>query len=517
MADLPRSPVKRSYSRYENERDERETRDEREPREDRDDRDGSSRHKRRRTSDDDASPPEIEYRILCPVAKIGSVIGKGGSIIKSLREETRAKIKVEDVIHGADERIVYITSATHKDREGRDSRHGDDDRYDMLCPAQDALFRIFACITECDDRDSGSRRENDDAHVTVRLLVSDGQVGCLIGKGGRIIEQMRKDIAAQIRVLSKANLPPCAFPNDELVQLSGTPALVKEALYAVSTKLFENPVRERSHRPSGMSQGAWYPSGGLHSFHAPGSVYGGMGQYGRSSSFPLRSSRSDGPLEEEFMVCVLCPNEKIGSVIGKGGSIIRKIREESGAKIRVCDQVGDSDERVIQISSLEYLDSYASPTLEAVMQVFKRLADIYAERDGRHAVFVIRLLVPASQIGCLLGKGGQIISEIRKTSRANIRIPPKDELPSCADNNSELVQVSGQSATIESALIQVLTKLRTNLFTGRGGGRASQHVPPYSGRDRRDDRGSPVRYPYDYGNYGTSPRSSKDSRHRLRY
>ena len=36
------------------------------------------------------------YRILCPGNVIGSVIGKGGKVIKSLTRETRSKIKVAD-------------------------------------------------------------------------------------------------------------------------------------------------------------------------------------------------------------------------------------------------------------------------------------------------------------------------------------------------------------------------------------------------------------------------------------
>ena len=93
------------------------------------------------------------------------------------------------------------------------------------------------------------------------------------------------------------------------------------------------------------------------SVHAPSNMMT-VGHYNRSgsaNSFPMRSGRSDGSSEEELMVCILCPNEKIGSMIGKGGSIIRKLREESAAKIRVCDQVGNADERVIQISSIEVI------------------------------------------------------------------------------------------------------------------------------------------------------------------
>mgnify|MGYP000105413782 CR=1 FL=1 len=263
MGDWENSPAKQPYPRHEDERERDRDRDR-----DRDDRDGM-RHKRRRPSETDhrlppssfSSSDEIEYRILCPIAKIGGVIGKGGSIIKSLREETGAKIRVEDVVHHSDERVIYVSSAPGKDRNGdkergreryrerdrdrdrdsddsrdrdrdsRDSRERSRERereiYDMLCPAQEALLKIHERITTRDDRnnvrdnvDSGDEEEEkEDEPNLARLLVSDAQVGCLIGKGGRIIEQMRKDIAVQIRVLPKSSLPPCAFPNDELVQV----------------------------------------------------------------------------------------------------------------------------------------------------------------------------------------------------------------------------------------------------------------------------------------------------------
>ena len=50
---------------------------------------------------------------------------------------------------------------------------------------------------------------------------------------------------------------------------------------------------------------------------------------------------------------LLCPNSRIGSIIGKGGSVIKKMREESGAKIKIGEQMPDNEECLIQISSPE--------------------------------------------------------------------------------------------------------------------------------------------------------------------
>lgn len=84
-------------------------------------------------------------------------------------------------------------------------------------------------------------------------------------------------------------------------------------------------------------------------------------------------------------------------------------------------------------------DSF-SPALEAMIQVQGRTtAEMGGDKDG---IVTTRLLVPTNQIGCLLGKGGSIIADMRRATRANIRILPKDTLPRCALESDELVQVS---------------------------------------------------------------------------
>lgn len=56
--------------------------------------------------------------------------------------------------------------------------------------------------------------------VVCRLLAPGGQVGCVLGKGGKIVEKIRLESGAQIRVFGKEHLPLCAAPSDELIQVS---------------------------------------------------------------------------------------------------------------------------------------------------------------------------------------------------------------------------------------------------------------------------------------------------------
>lgn len=60
--------------------------------------------------------------------------------------------------------------------------------------------------------------------------------------------------------------------------------------------------------------------------------------------------------------------------------------------------------------------------------------------DEDDSTVSIRLLVPSKVIGCIIGKSGSIINEIRKRTKADIRISKGDK-PKCADVNDELVEV----------------------------------------------------------------------------
>lgn len=118
----------------------------------------------------------------------------------------------------------------NKEREGAAAeREGGGEK--KLSPAQDALFKVHARIIADVETsrtavgEGGSDQEEEtpqqqQQQVITRLLVPNNQIGCLLGKGGKIIEQMRHSSGAQIRVLPKDQLPHCALPTDEIVQVT---------------------------------------------------------------------------------------------------------------------------------------------------------------------------------------------------------------------------------------------------------------------------------------------------------
>lgn len=61
--------------------------------------------------------------------------------------------------------------------------------------------------------------------------------------------------------------------------------------------------------------------------------------------------------------------------------------------------------------------------------------------DSKGSPVSARLLVPSNQIFSLLGKGGAIISEMRKVTGAGIWIIGGNQVPKCGSENDEVVQV----------------------------------------------------------------------------
>ncbi|XP_019054254.1 PREDICTED: KH domain-containing protein HEN4-like [Nelumbo nucifera] len=411
------------------------------------------------------------YRILCPSRKIGSVIGTGGSIINALRDETRAKIRVAESVPGTDERVIMIfSSATRKPRRYNTSEDTEDDgvltekEHELMqphCPAQDALLKVHERIAEEDELFGGATFEdnNENDVVTARLLVPNNQVGCLL-----------------------EHLPACAMNTDELVQISGTSAVAKRALYEVSTLLYQNPRKDipTSYPKSGGGSGFYPPGGPMlpqgnsmwshHGAHGTPPMPWGGG-YGNQSGFMQGSFGNAGETSDEFSLKILCLSSKIGGVIGKGGSNVKQLQKETGANIQVDDTFPDVDERAIVVSSFEGLWNPRSPTIEAILQLQGKTSEM-----SENGIITTRLLVPSSKVGCLLGQGGNVITEMRRRTQADIRIISKDGRPKCASADEELVQISGNYSVARDALSEIASRLRVR--TLRGSNAAVEPPPP---------------------------------------
>ncbi|KAJ6796438.1 KH domain-containing protein HEN4-like [Iris pallida] len=450
-------------------------------------------------------PGSVVYRILCPASKCGSVIGKGGGIVTRIRQETGAKVKLEDAVSGCEERLVIITGSDkdvvsfneEHEKEGNEENGGTDGAEDdkakaendepkdepsvsevpkpekAVASAQKALLLVFERIIAAEPENDGGDEESD---VIVRLLVLSSQVGFLVGKGGNVIKQMSSDSGAQIRILAKDMIPLCASPHDDVVQITGKVDSAKKALQSVSQHLFENPPRDSfpAANPPGPS------SRPLVSIPRPDVISSANLVPVKGPPFPNRhydgseitppfpnfhESVAPGQIlgpPEQLIFRLLCSSNKVGSVIGKGGSIVKKLQHETGCEVKILEITPESDDRVIVISAPALPGEQISPAQDGVLRVQHRI--VVAVPENKESVVVSKLLVSSHQIGCLLGKGGAVIAEMRRLSGANIRILSKDQIPKNMPDSDEVVQITGDFAAVREALLHITGRLKVHLF-----------------------------------------------------
>ncbi|KAF4347567.1 hypothetical protein G4B88_009923 [Cannabis sativa] len=394
--------------------------------------------------------PDTLFRLLCPASKTGALIGKGGSVIRHIRDTTGARIRIDDThSSSSDERVILITSDSTPPRSKFDHLDNNNKRSNSSSPsdgesspsaAQLALLKVLEKIVMAEENENEKENDSGDGFVACRLLAAGSQVGCVLGRGGKIVEKIRQESGAQVRVLPKDQIPACASPGDELIQITGNISAVKKALLSVSGCLQDKP------RENATNYGGSKVSGRMHHGNGPEN----MGS-GHNRMF----------IEEEVVFKLLCQVDKVGSLIGKGGSVIRHLQNDTGAYIKIADAPPDSDERVVMISARENSEQKHSPSQDAVIRVHSRIAEIGFEPG---AAVVARLLVHSQQIGCLLGKGGFIISEMRRATGASIRIFTKDQVPKCASHNDEVVQVIGSFQCVQDALFHITSRLRETII-----------------------------------------------------
>ncbi|XP_052605088.1 poly(rC)-binding protein 2 isoform X14 [Peromyscus californicus insignis] len=140
--------------------------------------------------------------------------------------------------------------------------------------------------------------------------------------------------------------------------------------------------------------------------------------------------------------------QEVGSIIGKKGESVKKMREESGARINISE--GNCPERIITL---------AGPT-NAIFKAFAMIIDKLEEdisssmtnsTAASRPPVTLRLVVPASQCGSLIGKGGCKIKEIRESTGAQVQVAG-DMLP---NSTERAITIAGIPQSIIECVKQI--------------------------------------------------------------
>uniref|UniRef100_T1E8G7 Putative mushroom-body n=1 Tax=Anopheles aquasalis TaxID=42839 RepID=T1E8G7_ANOAQ len=145
---------------------------------------------------------------------------------------------------------------------------------------------------------------------------------------------------------------------------------------------------------------------------------------------------------------LIMQGKEVGSIIGKKGEIVKRFREESGAKINISDC--SCPERIVTVSGSR------SAIYKAFTLITKKFEEWCSQFQDNTAAqgksqIPIRLIVPASQCGSLIGKGGSKIKEIREITGCSIQVA-SEMLP---NSTERAVTLSGSAESITQCIYHI--------------------------------------------------------------
>jgi len=351
-------------------------------------------------------------------------------------------------------------------------------------------------IEEPDSKKPFSMMQQDGA-ITEQIYVPDNMVGLLIGRGGENITRMQQESQCKIQMAPDSQGQPT-----RLCTLTGMPHNVQQAKDQI------NAVIANDGRGSNMKQGG----GG-----------GGGGGFMGGGTFEMML---EGPL--------------VARVIGKGGENIKRLQEETGAKIVIIQETKDvADQKPLRISGPPDKIEYAKTRVLQVIEEERSKLGMGGGGRGRGGVggpggwrgggrggpgggpdfqggfrggmgggrgggrgggpagwgangggggggyeLQENFSVPSNKVGLVMGKGGETIKQICQQSGAHCQVDKN--APDTAKEKNILIK--GTPDAIEQAKRMIAEKVGggygggNDSFNGSGGGgNYRQNDQPYGG------------------------------------
>ncbi|KAK7250986.1 hypothetical protein RIF29_33820 [Crotalaria pallida] len=232
---------------------------------------------------------------------------------------------------------------------------------------------------------------------------------------------------------------------------------------------------------------------------------------------------------------MLVPAQKVGAIIGRKGELIKKIVEETRARVKILGDPRGTSERAVMVSGKEEPESFLPPAVDALLRIHKILidgleSDSYQATSSVHEKFSMKLLVQASQAGSLIGRDGSTVKSFEEASHCTVKVHRAEALPIFALPGDRVVEAVGDSTAVHKAIKLIALHLRKFLVDRRvlpvfemnnqmanphGGHQVEQIMPPL-----HQSRGQPQGAPVNVGggpSFGHTPRYVPPPQHLVSY
>ncbi|KAJ8413883.1 hypothetical protein AAFF_G00064810 [Aldrovandia affinis] len=132
-------------------------------------------------------------------------------------------------------------------------------------------------------------------------------------------------------------------------------------------------------------------------------------------------------MTEDFKV----PDKMVGFIIGRGGEQITRIQLESGCKIQIAADSGGMMDRPCTLTGSPESIEQAKRLLGQIVDRCRNGPGFHSDMDGSSAVQEI--LIPASKVGLVIGKGGDTIKQLQERTGVKMIMIQDGPMPTGAD------------------------------------------------------------------------------------
>lgn len=155
---------------------------------------------------------------------------------------------------------------------------------------------------------------------------------------------------------------------------------------------------------------------------------------------------------------ILVPSYAAGAIIGKGGETIAQIQKDTGAKIKMSkanDFYPGTTDRVCLISGQP---DEIKPILKFIMEKIRQRPEHNGDPEREKQM---KVLVPNSTAGMIIGKGGCFVRQLQEASGAYVQLSQKAK-----ELQERCITVSGGGEANTAALELILEKIAEDPSSG---------------------------------------------------
>ncbi|BFF96922.1 poly(rC)-binding protein 3 [Drosophila madeirensis] len=370
----------------------------------------------------------LTIRLIMQGKEVGSIIGKKGEIVNRFREESGAKINISD--GSCPERIVTVSGTTN------------------------AIFSAFTLITKkfeewCSQfNDAGKIGKT---QIPIRLIVPASQCGSLIGKSGSKIKEIRQTTGCSIQVASEM------LPNstERAVTLSGSAEQITQCIYQICLVMLESPPRGATipYRPKPQVTGPV--------ILANGQAFTIQGNYAVPTQetcpvFPLALATGGLHAGISGLADPLLKGAHLQGAVPAHHHHLQQMPDVAKNPLASLAALGLAGMNPASTGGINHTGS-APAALAALAGSQLRTANAANRAQQQQH----EMTVSNDLIGCIIGKGGTKIAEIRQISGAMIRISNCEERE--GGNTDRTITISGNPDSV--ALAQYLINMRISMET----------------------------------------------------